>query len=201
MYTKEDVARLIADLGALKSKKGDVRDPGDPNVRRQGIQLDVQGREVPVAHDPAGRDVPTRYIGNRDIALEHFAVVGQNPHNIDLSDIEVGQPYMFGLALDIFDPESGEVLRVCRPHRRDTGEAEVFLTPNQIAASVAASRTTRLHNERAGVISPRPLTDEQVKSDEARRNTAKAQQEEAVKVDTHAAQVRQRETGEARAAT
>lgn len=106
MYTKEDVQRLVSDLGAVKSGK---------------------------------------------------ALTGeQHMHNVDFSEVEIGEPYMFGLALDIFDPVSGEVLRVCRPRHRATGEAEIFMTPTQIAAAIADARSFRLHNERAGLVPPRP---------------------------------------------
>lgn len=90
------------------------------------------------------------------------------------SGIEIGEPYMFGLALDVFDPVSGEVFAVCRPHRRDIGQPEVLLTSAQVVAEVTNARTVRLHNERAGMIPPRPLTDEQV---EAARKQQAAQRE------------------------
>lgn len=175
MYTKEDVQCLIADLGDLKSDKPKTdareaqRTAGDPNVTE-------------------------RYIGNRDI---DFGQPRPNIHNIDLADIELGEPYMFGLALDIFDPVSGEVLRVCRPHRRDTGEGEVFLTPNQIAGAISNARSHRLHNERAGLIAPRPLSDEQAADVTKRQETARAQQVGAAERDHVARDIRERETGEA----
>lgn len=125
MYTKEDVTRLIADLGAVKSEK------------RQ---------------DPKSSDAPDRYIGNRD----HDPVLHPtHVHNVDLTGLEIGAPYRFGLSLEIFDPESGAVITACRPHRLENGESEIFLTPTQIAVAVLNARSLRTHNERAGLIPPR----------------------------------------------
>jgi hypothetical protein len=208
MYTKEDVQRLLSDLGGLKSDKS-LAD-WSPEHRAAGTAYPgVQGREFRrTADGPGDPNVPERYIGNRDIDLTQPR---PNMHNVDFAGIEIGEPYMFGLALDAFDPESGEVLRVCRPRHRDTGEAEVFLTPAQLASAVASARSVRLHNERAGLIPPRPLTDEQTTDAAKRQEAAKQQQDEAAQHDQERAaaaklahdqeaqRVRTRETGESRA--
>ena len=149
MYTKEDVQRLVADIGKRKSAKPEDGKPA------------------------TATDVPASYIGNRDV------VAGVDPSvpSVDMSAIELGEPYMFGLALDLFDPVSGQVFAVCRPHRMDVGDPEVFLTPNQIAAEVASARMKKLHDDRSsGIVVP--PTDAQV----AAAKDADAKKAEAAKV-------------------
>lgn len=85
MHTKEDVARLVSDLGAVKI---------DPPV-------------------------------------------------------ELGKPDCFGLALDLFDPLSGQVLALARPARADIGQPAILLTAAQVGVAVAAARTARLHQVRS----------------------------------------------------
>jgi hypothetical protein len=85
MYTKDDVARLVSDLGEQKLEPG----------------------------------------------------------------VEVGEPRHFGLAVDVFDPVSGEVLTIARPHRHDTGQTEILLSAKQAAQAVLQARARRLHTARA----------------------------------------------------
>lgn len=69
--------------------------------------------------------------------------------------IVVGEPYRFGLALEVYDPVSGLVVTACRPHRSDIGEPEIALTADQVAAAVATARANRERRDRAlGIVSP-----------------------------------------------
>ena len=63
--------------------------------------------------------------------------------------VEVGEPRDFGLGLDVFDPVSGEILTLARPHRHDTGQPEIFLSPKQAVQAVLGARARRLHYARA----------------------------------------------------
>src|SRR5580704_19726522 len=127
MYTKDHVTRLIADIGEATKEA-----PADPVVAKEG-------------------DQPARYLGNRDVAGGPIVPAV----HADLSALEIGEPYMFGLALDAFDPVSGQVFVVTRPHIQNSGQPEVFLTPRQLAAEVATARIAKLHSDRlAGILSP-----------------------------------------------
>jgi hypothetical protein len=133
MFTKDHVQRLIADIGNVKAEREDD-------------------------HDAAvvERDVPARYPGNRDLATHQLpGAKVETPYGVDLSTLEIGEPYMFGLALDVFDPISGEVFAVTRPHRMGVAEPELFLTPRQLASEVMSARQARLYSDRAaGLINP-----------------------------------------------
>lgn len=63
--------------------------------------------------------------------------------------IEVGTPDEFGLGVDIFDPVSGQIITVARPHRSDIGQPEILLTAEQVAVAVTQARSRRLHEDRA----------------------------------------------------
>ena len=79
---------------------------------------------------------------------------------------------MFGLELLAYDPVSGQVITVCRPHRVDVGQAEICLTPKEFAAAVATARTARVGYDRAhGIVAP--LTAEQKAAAEKMRAAAK----------------------------
>lgn len=67
--------------------------------------------------------------------------------------LEVGEVFMFGLALDVFDPVSGQVITVARPHRSDVGAPEILLTAEQLATAISQARTSRLQSDKAkGVV-------------------------------------------------
>jgi len=152
MYSKQDVQRLIAGIGASRSDTHDE----------------------PVAEQ---RDVPTRYIGNRDLEQHQLPGIAPSVFNqVDLSLLEIGEPYMFGLALDVFDPVSGQVIAVCRPHRGS--EPELFLTVRQLGAEVASARMTRAHNDRlAGVLTPAQVEARDRANEQARADQAAVDQE------------------------
>jgi hypothetical protein len=134
MYTKEDVARLIADIKNVKSE--------NPDQEKRMV-----GADRPQA---GPQDLPERYIGNRD---RDFAA-SVPAHGVDLSKLELSEPYRFGLSLEAYDPESGHVITICRPHRMDIADPEIFLTPTQLANAVLSVRSRRLHDERAGLVPP-----------------------------------------------
>lgn len=152
MFTKDDVQRLIADIGAAK--------PG------------TEESVVPVAED--GKAV--RWIGNRDVNLATPAT----DLNVDLTALEMGEPYMFGLALDAFDPVSGQVFVVTRPHIQNSTQPEVFVTLRQLAAEVGNARMAKLHSDRlAGVLTldqqkARDAAAEQAKADQAKQEVKAA---------------------------
>lgn len=81
---------------------------------------------------------------------------------------EVGEPYLFGLALDVFDPISLLVLSVARPHRRDLGQEEVLLTADQVATEIASARSYRAQLDRTSGV----LTEAQVKAAEEAKAAA-----------------------------
>lgn len=68
--------------------------------------------------------------------------------NAGIEGIEIGEPYMFGLALQVFDPVSGQVIQVCRPHRSDLGQPEILLPVAQVAAAVTGARNAQLQQDR-----------------------------------------------------
>jgi hypothetical protein len=71
--------------------------------------------------------------------------------------LEVSEPLSFGLEVDLFDPVSGHILTLCRPHRPDIGESEIRLTAAQVASTVAGLRIAKLHADRAaGILPPKP---------------------------------------------
>jgi hypothetical protein len=133
MFTKDHVQRLIADIGNVKSEHEENHDEA-----------------------VAEADVPVRYPGNRDLATHQLpGAQVETPYGVDLSTLEIGEPYMFGLALDVFDPISGEVFAVTRPHRMGVAEPELFLTPRQLASEVMSARHARLYSDRAaGLVNP-----------------------------------------------
>ena len=160
MYKKEDVTRLLADVGKM------VKEPV-------------------VAADAKPASESTRYLGNRDMP-EHVltATPLSNPGNVDLSALEMGEPSHFGLTVHAYDPVSGETFVVARPHIAQIGQSEIFLTPNQLATAVASARVNRLHRDRAmGFVAP--LTKAQHDAGlQARKDASKkaeAEHQEAVK--------------------
>jgi hypothetical protein len=58
----------------------------------------------------------------------------------NLTEVVVGEVYDFGLAFDVFDPQSGLVLTAARPHRSDSGREPVMRTPADIAHSIISAR-------------------------------------------------------------
>lgn len=132
MYTKDDVTRLLADVGKM------VKDPVAPPA---------DAKPVPDSG---------RYIGNRDVPEQALpGVVVHNPASVDLSALVMSEPSMFGLEVDAYDPVSGEAFVVCRPHIAQIGQTEIFLTPTQLATAVAQARVNRLHSDRArGFVAP-----------------------------------------------
>jgi hypothetical protein len=62
--------------------------------------------------------------------------------------LEVGEPTHFGLALDVFDPVSHEIITLARPHRRDTGQSEILLSAKQAVQAVLSARAHRLQSAR-----------------------------------------------------
>lgn len=87
---------------------------------------------------------------------------------------ELGDPYMFGLAYDVYDPVSGQVIAVCRPHRREWGEQEIMRTPEQVAAEVASARAWRKNDDMAHGRPPRLSPKEQAAADTAAKERTKA---------------------------
>lgn len=172
MYTKDDVARLIEDIGTMKSTK---RDDADPN------------RPIVAQPSQAKGDRPLRYIGNRDVdegLLAAGVMTVPNLGNLDLGEIEVGEPFCFGLSLDMFDPVSGRIFTVCRPHRGDIAwpQHEIFLTRNQVAVAIAQARADRANSDRAlGVVTP-----EQAEARDKAQKTALAAKNERLGVEQKA---------------
>jgi len=154
MFTKDDVQRLIADIGASK-----------PETHDEAVKEAREG------------DVPARYIGNRDLEQHQLPGIAPSVFNqVDLSPLEIGEPYLFGLALDVFDPVSGQVIAVCRPHRGS--EPELFLTVRQLGAEVASARMTRAHNDRiAGVLTPAQVEARDKANEQARADQTTADHE------------------------
>jgi hypothetical protein len=52
----------------------------------------------------------------------------------------IGEPYAFGMGLDVFDPETGVILTVARPHRRDIGEEPIVMSAPGVVHSITTSR-------------------------------------------------------------
>ena len=52
----------------------------------------------------------------------------------------IGAPGAFGLELEVCDPVSGDVIIAARPHRRDIGQEEILMTPEQVVAAVQQAR-------------------------------------------------------------
>lgn len=139
--------------------------------------------------------------------------------------IEVGESYDFGLSLDVFDPVSGHIITVARPHRPDIGQTQILRSGEEVARDVAAGRITKLHAERAaGVTYLNPQYNAAAKAaaaahaaEEAKKaqeaadaakvradragEEAKAAQSEAAKVDTSASdETKKNEAAQAAAA-
>jgi hypothetical protein len=133
MFTKDHVQRLITEIGNVQAEHAATHD-----------EAVTEG------------DAPVRYPGNRDLATHQLPGAKiETSYGVDLSALEIGEPYMFGLALDVFDPISGEVFAVTRPHRMGVAEPELFLTPRQLASEVMSARQARLYSDRAaGLINP-----------------------------------------------
>lgn len=92
--------------------------------------------------------------------------------------VELGEPHAFGLGLELFDPVTGQIITVARPHRSDIGEEEIFRTAEQVAAAVAQGRANRAALDRArGYGSPEEATAAAARLAEERALAAKHQAE------------------------
>jgi hypothetical protein len=96
--------------------------------------------------------------------------------------VVVGEPEVFGLSLDVYDPVSGEVITAARPHRRDVGESGVLLTADQVFAHVASARVGKLHADRAAGIVPPPTPEQVAAAKKADDDKAAAEKAAAEKV-------------------
>ena len=157
MYKKEDVTRLLADIGKM------VKEPVAP----------ADAKPTPES---------TRYLGNRDMPEHVLAATPlNNPGNVDLSALEMGEPSHFGLTVHAYDPVSGEAFVVCRPHIAQIGQSEIFLTPNQLATAVAEARVNRLHRDRAmGIVAPLTKTQRDAALQARKEASTDAQKAQAV---------------------
>jgi hypothetical protein len=74
---------------------------------------------------------------------------------VDLSAVEIGAPSAFGLAVDLYDPVSGQIMTICRPHRTDVAQSEIFLTADQAAVEIMQARMRRVRHDHAhGLVPP-----------------------------------------------
>jgi hypothetical protein len=89
----------------------------------------------------------------------------------------------FGLSAHLFDPVSGQIITLARPHRADIGQSEIMLTAAQAAGAVASARTKHLHDVRAmGFASIEHFNDAQNRN-AASRDLAAQQAAERAKLD------------------
>lgn len=87
---------------------------------------------------------------------------------------------MFGLAAHLHDPITGQITTLAQPH--NLSQAEVFLTPKQAAAAVAASRAHHLHVIRGLGFANLEAWNEDVKRKAVARDLAHKQEIERTKL-------------------
>lgn len=77
---------------------------------------------------------------------------------------EIGELHSFGLGLDVFDPESEQIIIAAQPNRRDIGQPEILLTADQVATEVASARAWRANHDRAhGIVREVPEAEAEAK--------------------------------------
>jgi hypothetical protein len=96
--------------------------------------------------------------------------------------VELGKPDCFGLALDLFDPVSGQVMTLARPARSDNGQSEIMLTAAQVGAAVVNARIARLHEVRTAGFASIADAEEAHKRNQAMRDLKAKQDAEALKL-------------------
>jgi hypothetical protein len=89
---------------------------------------------------------------------------------------------MFGLAAHLFDPITGQITTLAQPHNLPSAHAEVFLTPKQASAAVAASRAHHLHVIRGLGFANLEAWNEDVKRKAVARDLAHKQEIERTKL-------------------
>jgi hypothetical protein len=99
---------------------------------------------------PAERSPLAKYTGgfhryNADDVMNYAAELAALAAELGL---KVSKPFLFGLALEIYDPISSAVITVVRPQRRDVGQSEVILNLDQARAAVVNARAAKLAEDR-----------------------------------------------------
>src|SRR6202051_3438703 len=102
--------------------------------------------------------------------------------------VEIGSPSTFGLELELYDPVSGEIFTLARPHRGDIGQVEVLLTAAQVRHAVAAARVARLHAVRTAGFASIDAANEAHKRQAVARELASKQALERVALETKQAE-------------
>jgi hypothetical protein len=102
--------------------------------------------------------------------------------------IEIGTPDCFGLALDLYDPLSGQVITVARPARSDIGQGEVLLTPQAAVQAITSARMTRVHQVRAQGFASIEAAEEDAKRRAEAADLAYRQAQERAKLDAEHAE-------------
>lgn len=95
---------------------------------------------------------------SKDDVQQLIKDLGEHQGGDDGMDFEIGEPHTFGLALDVFDPVSEELITAARPARRDSGIPEILMTAEQVVAAIAAARHGRANEDRAHGREPRTDT-------------------------------------------
>ncbi len=89
---------------------------------------------------------PTMY-GTRaqDAVRKHRDEVAKATEDLG---IILGPLHTFDLAFDAFDPQTGEIVVVVQPRRRDIGQEAITLSPDDLRTAIAQVRTHMLMLER-----------------------------------------------------